>query len=352
MKRTFQVLFALAMFIKVANAQCTIKHETNGLRTGDTLSVMTLPYVDAGDEGNGVCWDFSNLPITAKHKIWFTVDSLSTPLIIEAGCNYKYRMRNDSLLITSYEDPQTLVEYEHSKLIMTYPFSLGDTLFSTFLGRGVYCGRHNLWKSGSAKTEADGQGVLVLEKGDTIRNVMRIYSLIATSVCMNTDSLLKDSASFQQNIEEHYLWYARGHRYPIFEIKTSTLYDDMIPIYTEQWARKLRLSAECSVTDTLNSAILLADSLSLSNEPVESVIDYTITHKNNLVTLNYSLSSHARLHIIVADAMGILHYRKTEVLEAGDNYEMQVDLNGLRRGRYIIYINVNGTIYNHKVEVI
>ena len=190
-----------------------------------------------------------------------------------------------------------------------------------------------------------------MEEGDTLKNVLRVYSLTTASVRLSEDSVLTDSATYQQYIEEKYWWYARGYRYPVFEITTNTLYHEMQPVYTEQWARKPELTTACAVSDTLNSDILKNDSLYNVIQSREDIISYTLTNENNHLTISYDLSAHARIHVIVADIMGMTYRNESTTQEAGQSYNMNIDLNGLRCGQYIVYINVNGKIYNHKTEV-
>ena len=345
------VLCALLAYFTSVNAQNCIDFDTNGLRIGDSLSVACLPYTDVGENGEKQLWDFSNLPCESSRDVWFVEDSVGYTKLIGVDENSHLRINKDSLLLSAYENPQLRICFDKPKLNMMYPLYYGDRHVSSFAGKGMYCGQHYLWKKGVTEIEADGEGTLILQEGDTLRNVLRVYCLTTASVRMSSDSLLTDSARYQQNIEERYLWFARGYRYPVFEVLTSTLYDEMEPIYTEQWSRKLRLRSECLVTDSINKEIQYMDSLSTANCNIANVISYTLTTENNRVIISYNLTAHARIHVIVADVMGVAHRNMTTVHDAGEGYDMQIDLNGLRRGRYIIYMNVNGKVFNHKVEV-
>lgn len=337
--------------ITLCSAQTSVSFETNCLRIGDSLKVKEFPYVDAGDGGINMVWDFSFLPQEREYMLFLKADTLDNVILIGKADNQVYRLSSDSLLMIGYENPQTRIVYERPQVPMVYPLRLGDRHHSSFEGKGQYCGRHYLWRKGTISTEADGEGILILEEGDTLKNVLRVYSLTTASVRLSEDSVLTDSATYQQYIEEKYWWYARGYRYPVFEITTNTLYHEMQPVYTEQWARKPELTTACAVSDTLNSDILKNDSLYNVIQSREDIISYTLTNENNHLTISYDLSAHARIHVIVADIMGMTYRNESTTQEAGQSYNMNIDLNGLRCGQYIVYINVNGKIYNHKTEV-
>ena len=49
--------------------------------------------------------------------------------------------------------------------------------------------------------------------------------------------------------------------------------------------------------------------------------------------------------------MGIVYYQRRYEQPAGQGYQVQIDCTGLRRGQYILYINVNGKIYSKTITI-
>ena len=54
---------------------------------------------------------------------------------------------------------------------------------------------------------------------------------------------------------------------------------------------------------------------------------------------------------MIVDVLGNVEYHTQQITPAGSGYTLNLDSSNLRRGQYIIYINVNGTIYNAKIPI-
>ena len=78
---------------------------------------------------------------------------------------------------------------------------------------------------------------------------------------------------------------------------------------------------------------------------------YTILSNDNQFTISYSLEESSRIHAMVVDVMGNIYRDIQQHKMAGSDYSMHFDCSDLRPGQYIIYINVNGVIYNIKIPV-
>ena len=55
--------------------------------------------------------------------------------------------------------------------------------------------------------------------------------------------------------------------------------------------------------------------------------------------------------VLVADIMGMLYERREETHVAGEGYSLDIDCSRLRRGQYILYINVNGEVTSEKFNI-
>ena len=81
------------------------------------------------------------------------------------------------------------------------------------------------------------------------------------------------------------------------------------------------------------------------------VITYDIVRDGRTVRIDYSLSSRATVSAIVSDPMGVIYRRSSRLDNAGEGYSLIFDVGGLRRGKYILYLNVNGKVYDNKIVV-
>ena len=83
----------------------------------------------------------------------------------------------------------------------------------------------------------------------------------------------------------------------------------------------------------------------------DSIFTYDADVSGNYVSVTYSLTQPATVHAMIIDVMGTVYQDIHQNHSAGSGYNMSFDLNGLRHGQYVIYINVNGSIYNIKIPV-
>lgn len=93
------------------------------------------------------------------------------------------------------------------------------------------------------------------------------------------------------------------------------------------------------------------NSNSESPNDVDSNFTYEIQTDGNRVTITYDIKTKSNVHAMVVDVLGSINRDVQQTNQAGNGYVMNIDCTGLRRGQYIIYINVNGTIFSKKIPV-
>lgn len=341
-------LLLIMMFVCClpSGAQNTLTSMANMIRVGDSLQVSHIAYYDARNGGEGQVWDVSQSDIRGQSLLYYIGCQDTCILGIGNKSVLTYELHDDSLLQTRYENPLLFIQYKKPRLSMHYPFQYGAQTTNEFYGEGKYCGRYYQRCTGTEHIEADGEGTLILSEGDTLSNVLRVHTIQSSAWRVNLDSLQNDEDTGQQEIRETYRWYARGYRYPLLETIVSTYYDNLNPIASQKTTYKYRLVTK----DALNEDVLESDSIEedrLSNP----VFHYQLSYNNNRISIDYSLTEQAHLQIIVADIMGVMHYHHQETHEAGEGYHLEVDCSALRRGKYVVYINVNGEVYSNKIEV-
>ena len=342
-------------------AQFNLSVRTNLPQPGDSVTKEKVDYVGIYSVGEQTTWDFSGLKTNDLYHIKY--DTIDGELIaFDHQKSYRYAVSGDSLLMTGYESQLRSMDYIKPQLYMPYHLSLGETCQAIYKGEGRYSGTHYERVFGTVKTEADAVGTIILSESDTLPNTVCLHSVITESVRLNKDSCLNDSDNLKQIITEHYKWYARGYRYPVFETITSSTYDNLNHVATQQYAYRCPPSIQVALKDSINEEIRLNDYQDRNNvtpkygdSPSSSTNDsgftYRIDTNGRLVTITYSLEKTAIIHVLVVDVMGTIHREMQMGNEAGNDYTMQINCTGLRHGQYIIYINVNGTIYHSKIPV-
>ena len=232
---------------------------------------------------------------------------------------------------------------------MIFPFTYGDSISSDYEGHGLYCGHNGIEETGTVYTVADGIGTLYLTEEDTLHNVLRIHVVKTSSIRMDKDSFVTPPTSHTNILEESYLWYARGYRYPVFETHKETYYHGTKYMYVHKTAYRTLPKTIRSLGDSINEVIIRSDSIKTCSDG-KDIIQYQVSHSGNIIRIDYRLRESASISAIVSDTMGIVYRRYNHTEKPGDGLYFTFDMNGLRRGEYILYLNVNGMMYSHTVH--
>ena len=342
-------------------AQSMLTHDSNGLLEGE-FARHSIDFFDAGQGGENLLWEYPIDFIEDNERtVNVVADFLGVYRMTDDNHAEYYLEQADSTSGTttwqqfqcSEENPLSKTEYMKPLLRMKFPFEYGDTITRQFMGKGVYCGDHHFLKRGATTVMADATGSLVIGEEDTLRNVLRVYTLKSYSICMDLNAAALDTARLRQVIEEKYEWYARGYRYPVLQTKTSTSYANMQALGTTHTAWCSLPSDMLSLNDSVNREVQHNDSVALAEKVLteKDIIRYTVSVSNGRVTLGYSLDADAHIVTMLADAFGMVYRRADWTQEQGEGYSRVTDCTGLRRGTYIFYINVNGRIYSEKVSL-
>lgn len=339
MKRRFITLFIILCLVLTTRAQCMVTYDAHGLLPDNSFSIEVVNYTNPGLPGEGRIWDFSQVPVIENDKRHYMMSSDSLSLLSTDRYRlYTYNQRADSLLLLREENNLFFIDYTQPQLVICYPMQYGDIVQQGFNGHGVYCGRIFLRRIGTTVVEADGQGTLIRTEGDTIRNVLRIHSVTTALLYQRPDLLTDDSETCCQEFTELYQWYAQGLRHPVYEMLSITYSNDDVPYAYNQTARRYMAMPSDNTSD---------EELKQDGQRSAEDFSFSLSNARGRVTIDYKLSETACMQIIVADAMGMLHRSETIQAEAG-NHQHAIDCSALKPGQYVVYININGKVYNSK----
>ncbi|MCC8146141.1 MAG: hypothetical protein LIO93_06825 [Bacteroidales bacterium] len=236
MKKSFLILLSLITFLIPAFSQHSLQPELNMYRSGDRIFKQQVGDKDPGRPGENVLWDFSRLEIlNDEYELAYTEHDNSIITGTEHLTHYHYTLRNDSLLLTGFENQTTELKNHQPELVMEFPFRYGDRKKSYFYGHGTYGNRLEMDVMGTVETTADAYGMMILPNKDTLKHVLRTRSVkyIAEETqpigpgfyrkqksppVISQDSidtrLQDDPVVF---VVETFRWYEKGYRYPVFE---------------------------------------------------------------------------------------------------------------------------------------
>lgn len=337
MNRYFVITCQLVLSM-VCYSQQPITYDNNCLLSEDSLCMVTVDYTDAGMSGEGQIWDFSHVSTQGNYKCRYMISQDSLALLStdhERLCTYC--QTSDSLLLLREESQLHYINYSQPLLSLRFPMQYGDKVQNSFKGDGVYCGRILLRRNGIVKIEADGVGTLIKSEGDTLRNVLRVHTIITASLDPTPDRQAEDLGMGQQEITEKYQWFAPGLRYPVYETISTTYYNDCEIFAIGQTARRQTGTPSRNIPE---------DSLEQQCQPDDS-FTFTLHNDQGRITIDYILKESAKMQFIVCDIMGVLHSSETILAEAGNSQHI-INCSGMKPGQYIVYINVNGQVYNSK----
>ena len=347
MNKTFCLLVGMTMALYTHGQ--TIGHETNAPRCGDSYTLRQLDYFSPGNEGKDVVWDFSELKSTGRKvqkEYFLSTDSVLS--CVDGESLSRYSLTDDTLYCLGYDTRLKHMDYTQPMTMMTYPFSYGYSITNPYGGTGDYCKRLILKNGGTLMVEADAEGVIINQEGDTLKNVLRVHTTRLNSVSMHalSDTLMSDTSRMKQEIEERYAWYVRGYRYPMYETSSICFYDNMTPVYCIQKAKHYCADDMSEMSDSINEEILATDSI--ANVAEQDIIHYTIKNDGCTLTMDYSLDADASINALVSNSRGMLYGRRSTRQPAGTDYQMDFEIVSLPKGEYVLYVNVNGKVYNEK----
>jgi hypothetical protein len=260
-----------------------------------------------------------------------------------------YAFTNQTLSIEQYETPLWNIEYETPLLYLALPLTFGDSVAAVYSGAGQYCQSLYTTETGQVLQQGDGCGSLILNHGDTVKNVLRVHTIITKAQTMWNDTTRSEVVNQVQTIDDRYDWYARGYRYPLFQYLQKTTYKNLKPIATVNRAYEVVLSSRTQPSDLTNDSIRAIDSLYSEGRGIIP-ITYHVENTNNQIKLYYQLHTTATIEVLLFDSMGVMYGLKRQRGNADDLDLITFDIGSLHAGQYILYIHVNDQVFNEKVS--
>ena len=375
MKKLLFIIIAIAVYTNIRGQQ--INQSNKRYRSYDVLEkkLVTVKGFDLNSK-KGV-WSLEDAELSeGTYKAEYSTET-DTLVAVERGDRTYYSQDRNTVDIIGSENFMELMSYDIPETWLQFPMQEGDSVCGFFNGSGPYCERFFMRRYGTYKTKADVAGTLVLPKGDSLRNVIRLHTerYVGTiTVPIDTmekkipaftvDSIIRHLAPDTAKVREDiYRWYAEGYRYPILEAKSLSFCDSLLTeemyycppdmqrtlAYDEDNKQiRTRLAEE-------ERARWLASSPDEDSNPKsrgKNGFTYNLPQDDNsdLVTINYSTDHATKMTALVTNALGYIYRRVDQSCAVGSG-QTTIDCSGLRRGQYILYINVDGEQYAEKVNL-
>lgn len=336
-------------------AQVSITSEQNLPIIGDKVYLQTVTGVQSGTDGANVLWDFSDCDFLKKEKlVRFALDSLgfksSAP-----GLRKFYLRSGDTLFIRAYQSNMETMTYSHPPVVMAYPFSYGDSISSSFQGKGIFCGKYHVSHDGVSTVKADALGAVLLPDNKLLTDVLRIHSMTTKRVLLEgMEPNLIDSAKAKVEVVEDFYWYANGCRYPILEYHIGTSFDNGAKVASDT-------TAYCCLPDSVmdKAKSYISDNYwkfktsaePVGNSKIDNLIKYDLSQENNILRLSYSTTIKGTVSFVIASTMGMVYQSKAYVCQPDAECQVEFNCNGYQPGGYVVYISINGVVTSEKFQV-
>lgn len=198
---------------------------------GDEYIQKQIDYVEPGNGGANVVWDFSNID---KVKVWndtykvsyelppydndyyyqgydrYEVGKVDPNTLItqrdhQVHTMYYFHLENNLLLATGHENPTVQLDYNPRMVSEMYPTVYNSNYKHEFKLKSLYSGKIEDEDHGYTEMLADGYGKIILPSGE-YENVLRIKY---------TRAYLGGESPYNYYI---YKWFVKGYRYPVLEV--------------------------------------------------------------------------------------------------------------------------------------
>ncbi|SBW07184.1 BACON domain-containing protein [uncultured Dysgonomonas sp.] len=230
---SIKILIKQSKKIPVTNESYQFNLLDNGFRTGDELIKKQVEYVNPGPAGENVVWDFSKLniindnytvsyslpPIELQSNSYIlgrtyfdiaTTEPNSLIVCTEHNTMYYFQVKNNQLQAYGHENPVVVLDYNPRMISAQYPTYYNNSYKYNYKSSHLYSGTVWGYNQGYMEMKADGYGSVKFPDG-IVNNVIRTKNsqLISDGISPSIDS---------DKVMTIYRWYAKGYRYPIFEV--------------------------------------------------------------------------------------------------------------------------------------
>ncbi|MFZ4522154.1 MAG: T9SS type A sorting domain-containing protein [Bacteroidales bacterium] len=303
MKKIY-ILLIFSLLLTNIFGQISLTSRDNGLLPGDSSRTREINFVDPGNPGENLVWNFSGIVFTGKStfcgvkensELKATAPGGKNLTVSEDGYDYNYMVSETGYQETGYVNnaKKMTLEYPDPIVKMKYPFSYGAHFSDPFTGIAWYNGTSRIDLSGEYTVSADATGTLILPDRmvtNTLRvKIVKNYLQIGT--CGSTQTRL-----------EKYYWYAPGYRYPVMMVSTNTnTYSGKEPVVVQSaWVNVSQLSSGALTAGT--------DPKNQAEAGVNSAIAYPNPFSDQF-TYNYLLQKQAPVTIELYDMSGQFNVR-------------------------------------------
>lgn len=239
--KSIKILVQQSATMEGSNDPYEITAKDNNPRIGDSFFKKQIDYIDPGDAGENVVWNFSNVNVIIdKYSVSYDAPPLDNGVYIMGNerftakdypansfivylenntTMYYYQLKDNFLQSIGHENPAVILHYNPRMILELRPMKYNDYYKQEYKSKGLYSGSVNIATKGYTEVSADGYGTIILPDG-TFENALRVkWTQIIKDVPIDGGAMLGTPEEIEKNtrIFTTYKWYVKGYRYPVFE---------------------------------------------------------------------------------------------------------------------------------------
>lgn len=367
----FSLLFSIIVLDTIGQEILTAKN--NMYRPDDELTKKQILYKELGRSGQNVLWNLGEIEtIDDSYSVIYSDRNLRIGTIsgTEHKTRYYYELRNDSLLISGFENNTTLIVNNLPEVALRFPMQYGDSIDGVFHGKGIYCDKFRLRMFGTYKNKIDAIGMLILPGEDTLRHVIRVCSdRKIANITYPLDSCELDNANYdfgEDSIRYYistnlpliqmrtYTWYAAGYRYPVLE--TTTITEAGSDIYTSSFYCPQEEQSHLAYdydNQLVREELIRHGGNSYDSTSGDMGFTYNIYQvgSSNQLKFEYELKKSAGFSYGIYGIDGTAYYYQPEIQQSCGVYSCVIDLGSNPTGIYILDMHVGDRQYTEKLII-
>ncbi|MDD3877983.1 MAG: T9SS type A sorting domain-containing protein [Bacteroidales bacterium] len=347
MKKITLITFLLFSIYFNSNAQLVLDFNTHAPIAGDVAHFFEVNFMEPGDGGKDIIWDYSVFQPTEK-----TINSLheNTPrafidyfsinpniLLTEDDKQHFFIVTPRSNQLVGTITDQYQLKYETPITKMTYPFTYNDYITGVVNGDATYSNDYHIELTGYHYVEADAYGLMILPD-NRIKNVLRVKQFTHTTQVSMCGIAEVDNYK--------YSWYAADERYPLVstiirEERSSTGNNKLIQ---ETYVNERIYT--CNGDNNLISDI---------NDNSNNSFNYTVYPNpfRNDINISYQLNDEFEVNIGIYDILGkkvkdlVLNESQTQGVYS---YTVGANEIGLNPGLYFVKFEIGNQVFVEKIN--
>lgn len=325
MKKQLLTTMVAASLTACIFAQPTLTYEKHRLLPGQDNPMTICEYMEPGNAGENVTWDFSNLKAIKKFTGTIVeagaiqkLEQANTKLV-EFGTNFLFDIDENGIRQVGYasSDLKTVIEYNNQFEKLRFPFNFGDNYLTNFSGNYYYDSKKIGDVTGNGSVEADAFGTLKLPNNKVYANTIRIKT---------TKNYEVHYSNSKSDVEiTTYRWYTEDNRYPALVLTSFTSGNGSSVNYQAAYNNKAVESSAVEETIANNSITAYPN----------PALDELYLNVNSVVS--------GAAFISVFDLAGKLIVEENEkAIQVGENTLNVSDIvSTLQSGNYLFNIRIN-----------